>query len=417
MPKIKTAVIFIPNQINHWNMFLPLVEPLRERSFHCSFVHLDQYLLKTGVLPKQDQLKGVDIWTPKIHRKLKNASSPELFHHYYRWVLPEWCRFLREQDRGVLVSAQDQQVKIRLLYEKGKGLGWRSVVFQDGYFSKMPRPWGWDGEPFLKQLKKKLLLRTPFHRFLSLSFGAASEYLGLYGVSALERYRKAGIFSGKSLRVVGSTRHAVFRERVAIKSCSKGETSTIHLLFLPRTFRIGGDHLYSYQDKVLDWLISTKRDLEKKLRTKAILHIKVKEEKDIHADYYKRISNGADIKFWSGYYCFEDLLALADVSFSCGSSSALDVAVCNKPVIQIMPGPLERAGLAIPDIPTTTEREGLALLTEEALTDGMAFCKKRQAYVHRELADADPSWDSKAQCVDWLMSIIAPSADHTMNHY
>jgi len=250
-------------------------------------------------------------------------------------------------------------------------------------------------------------LKTPFSRFVSLSFGTGAEYLGMYGNDVQERYQRAGVLRDKHMHVIGSTRHALFRDRVSKKTSEKTDNSDIQVLFLPRTFRKEGDHLYEHQDEALNWIVDLKKKLEKDLNQKVVLHIKVKTEDDIHAEYFKNICNGADIKFWSGYYCFEELLAMADIAFSCGSSSALDVAVCNKPIIQVMPGLLKSEGIGLPDVPTAGNREELASLTEEALYDGALFLKNRQVNIHKQLADADPAWDSISECVDWLTGIIS----------
>jgi len=386
-------------------MFLPLVEPLKERSVNSVFVYLDQYLLKENTLPKDSEIQGIEIWAPRIHRKLKSRSGLELLHHYYSWVLPEWRRFLKAKEGGVLVSGQDQEVKIRLLYKEGKKLGFKRVAIQDGYFNPVPLPWGWDVDPRVIQLRNRLLLRTPFAKFVSLSFGSGSEYLGMYGQAVINRYIDAGVLKDKHMRVIGSTRHAIFRERVSEKVAEKTDHSDIQLLFLPRTFRREGDHFYKHQDVALNWIIDLKDKLEKETKQGIILNIKVKSVDDVRVEHYKKICNGADIRFWSGYYCFEELLAMADLAFSCGSSSALDVAVCNKPIIQVMPGLLKKEGIALPDIPIAGNTEELVSLVEEALYDKALFCKKHQSQVENQIADADAAWDSIAECVDWLTSI------------
>lgn len=398
-------VIFIPAQISHWNMFLPLVEPLREKGIKSKFVNLEGFVW-FNTLPDDSRLSGIEIWTPQLKNKGKRKKRLETFLITYSSLLPQWREFLSKSGGGALVNGQDQQILIRLLYDEGKKYGYKRIVFQDGYFNPVPLPWGWDVDPAMRQLRNRFLLKTPFHRFVSLSFGSASEYLGLYGAAVLEKHVRAGVLKEKKSKIIGSPRHAIFRQRVK-NLMSSGRSLDINFLFLPRTFRREGKKFYKDQYKALEWMLSVIRDIQIKSAKRCILNIKVKYESDIGADYFRAIADhNKDIKFWAGYDCFEKLLADANIVFTTGSTSALEAAVCEKPVVQVMPDNLYRENIAIPDLPVAKATNEVNDLVAAALKDGEFFCQTYQKNAYKQLADADPNWDSISECVDWLMSIM-----------
>lgn len=397
----KSTVIFLPFHIRHWDMYIPLVEPLQNMEYDVKFFFIDGFHY-TQHLPGSSYLNGLEVHKVRLSASAKPKSKTKEFRIIYSELLPSWKRFLKSIDHGVIVSP-DYMALHRLMINSNNNPKIKVATLQDGHYAGLPRSYGWELENSYRTIVKKIVLRTPMKRFINLAFGAAADHLGLYGNTLKERLVKEAGFKRERLTVVGSTRHATFKEQVKRLDAS-GNTFTIFCL--PTTFPLcHDDGLYNSQDLAMQWMLDAAIELNEKTGYQFKLVLKVKFGYDSQVEHYKQLLGHPMVEVVSGTAKLEDFFSKADLVVTTGSTSGLEAAICNIPILQIAPEYLKRKLTFIANLPLAETAADVKEYMEKALTDNKDFIKNYCADAHEEMANVNPEWDSVKETANWLNSI------------
>jgi hypothetical protein len=398
------SVVFIPFAIRQWEMYLPLVGPLTKGGADVRFLAIDGFHYGEQI-PQKYLIKGLNILSIKLSRDYLPRSKVEYFQTIYRELMPEWKRFLRKIPKGIVVSC-DHGTLHRLMLNSAAELGFKKVTMQDGHYNSIPQDYGWELENKRRRLLKRIILRTPFERFINRSFGAAADFCGVYGNVTKDRFCSKAGFLPEKLTVIGSPRCAAFRERVKKHSICKNEYG-FKILCLPTMFHLYHDKkLIEAQDAALKWLLESCVYLAEQIDRPILIDFKVKGGYDYEIDRYQKLLGHPMVNFLSGATSLETLFANSDLVITTGSTSALEAAVCNIPVIQIAPPYLHHNFTYISGLPLAKSRHELQDLIQKATEDRNEFTKKLCQSTKEEMADINPGWDSIEKTTNWLLTIL-----------
>jgi hypothetical protein len=386
-------------------MYLPLVGPLTDAGIDVRFALIPGYS-KNNEIPRDERMSVINVWNPDqcmtvvFHNKLK------MFYYAYHSLLPAWRKYLEQFEGGAVVVAQDGAPVQRLLLNLAKKHGFNRVAMQDGYFVSIPTKYGWGLEGKKKLFLKKLISFTPFRRFIALGFGTATDYCGLYGKIERKAFCQNKVFSWEQTSVIGSPRFSVFRKRVSDFELDK-RSGEVRVLCLPSTFPSYRDsRLDEAQDKALKWTCNVVKELRSICKSDISINIKVKRGYNHIMQRYRNLLNGPGVSILAGDERLERLIAEARVIVTMGSTAALEAAVCNKPVVQVMPSYLYDRYMKISGLPVAKNEADVRKLLEEALFSPKEYIRDCYGDVSKELADIDPEWDSIEETKKWLLEIV-----------
>lgn len=401
----KKAIIFIPSKYNHWEMYLPLVDPLTDAGIDVRFALIPGYS-KSNEIPRDGRMAAINVWNPDqgmtsvFHNKLK------MFYYAYHSLLPAWRKYLEQFEGGAVIVAQDGAPIQRLLLNLAKKHGFNRLIMQDGYYVSSPGKYGWNLERKGRLFLKGLINFTPFRHFITLRFGTATDFCGLYGKIVREKFCQNKVFTLDQTSVIGSPRFSVFKKKVDEFGFDK-KSGGFRVLCLPSTFLNYRDNLLDEsQDEALKWTYGIIKDLKSIYKADISVNIKVKRGYDHTIQRYRKLLNGTDANILSGDEKLEKLFAEADVIVTMGSTSALEAAVCNKPVIQIMPPYLYDSYSKIFGLPVAKNMAGAREMLEKALFRPNEYMTDCYGDVSKELADIAPEWDSIEESYKWLLKIV-----------
>lgn len=389
-------------------MYFPLADPLTASGINIRFVSLPGFF-KNDELPSDERMTGIDVWTPHFNSAGLFQNRLKMFYCAYHSLIPAWRKYLGQFNGGAVVVAMDGAPIQRMLLNSAKDMGFTRITMQDGYFVSVPTKYGWKLENKKRLLMKKLISLTPLRRFISLGYGTATDYCGLYGTIVRESFCKNKVFSWEQASVIGSSRFAVFRKRVSQFGIEKG-SGEIKVLCLPSTFPMYRDNkLDEAQDSALKWTCKTIKKLRNIGKLDISINIKVKRGYNHLMPRYSKLFNEPYVNILSGDRSLERLFAESNAIVTMGSTAALEAAVCGRPVIQVMPPYLYDRYIKISGLPLARNESDVHNLLEKALLNPDEYVKNFYAEASKELADINPEWDSIEKTTDWLKEIVRKS--------
>ncbi len=401
----KPTILFVPSKYNHWLIYLPLLDTLKNAGVNMEFVFLKGFF-DVENKPDEDVIRNIKTWTPDISIEKIPRYKINKINFSERYLLPQWKKYLQTIKKGILVIAQDGGAIQRLILREAKKIGIKSVAIQDGFFVSLPGKFGWSLESKKKRFIKQILSYTSSEKYLHKAFGAISDYWGLYGFAVKDRLVQNCHSKFTEARVIGSPRHAFFKEKVKSTIIEK-DSQQFKIVCLPSTFPMYGDkQLYTSQDESLKWLVENCLNIRNNKGLDIIIDLKVKRGYDNQIKLYNRLLDNSIVTIKSGETNIVRLIAEADLVVTTGSTAALEAAVCNKPVIQIMHPYLAKRLTLISGLPTANSKEEVYHLIENVIKSGAEFCTTYSSKVSNEIADIDHDWDSIKMTSNWLLEIL-----------
>ncbi len=399
----KPAIIFIPYHIRHWDMYLPLVEPLESLNFKVVFIMIDGFHY-VDHKPQKERINKLEIIKINLSVKGERKAKREEFKIIRKELLPVWRNYISHIDKGVII-ATDYMAIHRMMIKAVNNPRISIATLQDGHYAGLPRKYGWDLENSYRKNIKRILINTPFKKYINLAFGACANHLGLYGETIKKRLINEAGFDESRLTVVGSPRHAIFSKRIDRKG-QGNKVKDFSIYCFPTTFPLCHDNqLYESQDQGLLWVLDAIRDLDKETDIPISFNIKVKYGYDDQVEHYKKLLDHPSVKIIEGTAKLEELFSAADLIITTGSTAGMEAAVCGIPVMQIAPDYLKKKITFIANLPVASSYKEVLSYLQSAILENNDFFNKYCLNAYEELADIKPEWDSIHETASWIHDI------------
>ena len=401
------SIIFIPFHYRHWEMFLPLVQPLEEAGIDVRFVVINGFNYIPHH-PPENELKQYNLWQVNLSKNYRPKNKFQFFWIIYRELLPFWKNCLRGIETGAVVSP-DYAAIHRFMLRVAKKKGLKTLTLQDGHYVTLPLDFGSNLESKFRRTIKKIALNLPIEKFMNREPGAVSDYFGLYGNKVKERICKEHPrFKNQIIsEITGSPRHLNFRDEFLNIPKRTNNNNEFRILCLPTGFAPYHDQrLDDDQDVALKWVLDVSIEMESKVQSSIKIDLKLKNGYSHYFDHYKKLLDHSMVNLIDETASLPELFAKTDIVITTGSTASLEAAICKLPVIQIAPEYLQEKLIFVSGLPIAKSCKEVKELFEQAYTDTQQFYQKYCFNVREELADIDPEWNSVNKTSEWLRDLV-----------